>query len=451
MNTLPEHDRHLQQVEQHIETQQIDPRQTTVTVIGLGYVGLPLAVGFDRAGFDVIGYDISEKTVAELEAGIDTTDELGDDTVEQSDVTFTTDSTEIARSEYVLITVPTPVDEDNTPSMEIVRSAGEAVGEHLAPGTTVVLESTVYPGATREVLVPALEKGSGLTCGNGFNVGYSPERATPGDEEHGLEDVVKVVSGQTPEVCESVAALYEQVLDVDVYRAPSLEVAEASKVVENVQRDVNIALVNELAMTFEQMGIDTQAVLDAAATKWNFHEYEPGLVSGHCIPVDPYFLIHRARREGHTPELIRKSREVNESMPEHVADLVVKGLTEAGNPLSESRVLVLGLTYKADVADVRSSKVEDVLGHLREHGVEFAGYDPYVSESILRDRFEVDAQETLDFEGFDCVLFATPHDEFSDIDPATVANQLSNPPTIVDVYGLFDPAELPERMIYRRV
>lgn len=451
MNSLPERSKHLDHLEPHGDAQQIDPQQATVSVVGLGYVGLPLAIGFDRAGFDVIGYDISEEIVADLKAGVDTTNELGDEVIERSDVTFTTDAVALARAEFVLITVPTPVDEDNNPRMELVKSAGEAVGEHLTPGTTVILESTVYPGATREVLVPALERTSELDCGEGFSVGYSPERATPGDDNHGLRDVVKVVSGDTPEVCESVAALYEQVLDVEVHRAPSIEVAEAAKVVENVQRDVNIALMNELSMTFEEMGIDTRAVLDAAGTKWNFHGYEPGLVSGHCIPVDPYFLIHRARREGYTPELIRKSRAVNESMPEHVANLVLKGLTKAGKPLSDSRVLVLGLTYKADVADVRSSKVGDVLDHLREYGVEFAGYDPYVPDSTLRDRFDVDAQETLDFEGFDCLLLATPHEEFSELDPATVTDGLSDPPTIVDVYGVFDPSALSEETIYRRV
>jgi len=451
MNSLSEPDDGLEGIETERENQLLDPTATTVAVVGLGYVGLPLAVGFDDTGFDVVGYDVSQETIAALEAGTDTTGDLGDEAIVESEVSFTTSPDAISRAEYVVVTVPTPVDDDDRPSMEYVVAAGEEVGQHMTRETTVVLESTVYPGATRQEFAPAIERGSGMTCGEDFFVGYSPERANPGDEEHGLSNVIKVVSGQDETVREDVAALYDLLVDAGVHRAPSMEVAESAKVIENVQRDLNIALVNELATVFEELDVDTRAVLEAAGTKWNFHEYEPGLVGGHCIPVDPHFLAYRARQAGAEPELIQTARAVNESMPHHVADLMVKALSEAGHPLGESRVLVLGLSYKPNVGDLRSSKVADVIAALKEYGIDVVGHDPYADDEAIEAQFDVEAQPTLSLEGFDGLLLATPHEEFRDVDPRVLADRLDDDPAIVDVDGTVDRSLLPESVSYRRV
>ncbi|QRV15882.1 nucleotide sugar dehydrogenase [Haloterrigena salifodinae] len=436
--------------EEHADEQ--SSRAATICVVGLGYVGLPLAVGFARSDYRVIGYDVDESTVEQLQAGVDTTGDLSDEAVQNDDISYTTDAGQIGDADYVIIAVPTPIDEDDRPDLNYVESAATTVGSKMKPGTTVILESTVYPGTTREVLIPALEDASDLTAGEGFFVGYSPERATPGDEEHGLADVVKVVGAQDEKVLEDVAALYESVVDAGVHRAPSIEVAEASKVVENTQRDLNIAFVNELSMALERMDVDTQAVLEAAGTKWNFHDYRPGLVGGHCIPVDPYFLAHRSAREGFEPELVRTSRTVNESVPDHIADLTIKALNNCHKTLRDSRVLVLGLSYKSGVGDIRSSKVADVVDRLAEYDIDIAGFDPFADEDAVRDAFGLDVQERLSFEGFDAVVVATPHAEFEELDLEAVASELAEDPALVDVTGSFDEdAACEAGFVYRRL
>ncbi|MXV64124.1 nucleotide sugar dehydrogenase [Natronorubrum sp. JWXQ-INN-674] len=424
----------------------------TVCVVGLGYVGLPLAVGFARSNYRVIGYDVDESTVERLRAGTDTTGDLSDEAVQDDDITYTTDAAEIRDADYVIIAVPTPIDGDEQPDLSYVESAATTVGSKMGPGTTVVLESTVYPGSTREVLVPALEDASDLAAGSDFFVGYSPERATPGDEEHGLADVVKVVSGQNEAVLEDVASLYESVVDAGVHRAPSIEVAEACKVVENTQRDLNIAFVNELSMALERLDVDGQAVLEAAGTKWNFHDYRPGLVGGHCIPVDPYFLTYRSAREGFDPELMRTSRKVNESVPDYVAELTIKALNECHKTLRDSRVLVLGLAYKPGVGDIRSSKVTDVVDTLREYDIDVKGFDPFTDDDAVRESLGIDVQDRLSFEGFDAVLLATPHAEFEQLDLEAVASQLAADPALIDVTGALEEAPATEAgFVYRRV
>ncbi|WP_435159765.1 nucleotide sugar dehydrogenase [Haladaptatus sp. DFWS20] len=433
-----------------------DSRDATICVVGLGYVGLPLAVGFDQEGYNVVGFDIDDGKVETLRSGTDTTGDLGDDTIAGSEIAYTTDPAEITNADYVMITVPTPVDQNQQPNLDFVESAGRTVGEHISPGTTVVLESTVYPGATREVLVPALEAASGLTCGEDFYVGYSPERATPGDPEHGLRDVVKVVGGMNDEVRDDIADLYETVIDAGVHKAASMEVAEASKVVENVQRDLNIALVNELAMAFDgmDMDIDTRAVLEASGTKWNFHNYRPGLVGGHCIPVDPYFFIHRSKQSGYAPNLIEQSRNVNEAMPAHVSNMMIKELNRAGKTLRDSRVLVLGLTYKPDVADIRTSKVDGIIRQLHEYDIETIGYDPHGDNDLMRDQFDISVQEDeeFSFEGFDGIILATPHHEFYDLDLEAIASQMNESPAFIDVTGAFDGDKVSSAgFSYRRV
>jgi UDP-N-acetyl-D-glucosamine/UDP-N-acetyl-D-galactosamine dehydrogenase len=426
-------------------------QDATVCVVGLGYVGLPLAVGFAQADHRVIGFDVDESKVETLQNGVDTTGDLSDDDVLDGDVTYTTDPSAIRAADYVLVTVPTPVD-DEQPNLTFIKSAASTVGEHLTRGTTVILESTVYPGVTRDEFAPVIEEAAGLEVGTDFFIGYSPERATPGDGEHSLDSVVKVVGGQNETVLEEIATLYESVVDAGVHRASSIEVAEACKVIENVQRDVNIALINELSMAFEQMGLDTQEVLAAAGTKWNFHEYRPGLVGGHCIPVDPYFFAHQAKQVGADPELILTGRKVNESMPTHIAELTIKALNQGYKTLRESRVLVLGLSYKRDVADIRSSKVANVIDELQEYDIDIAGYDPHVDSEVVGEAFGIDVQESLSFDGIDGVVLATPHSEFEQLQLAEMAGALNDDAALIDIAGAFDADDATaEGLIYRRV
>lgn len=424
-----------------------------VCLVGLGYVGLPLAVEFDAAGHRVTGYDLDEDKVDALQRGVDTSGDLGNQTIAESEVRFTADPQSIGDAEYVVVAVPTPVDENDHPNLDFVEGAASMVGGQMSPGTTVVVESTVYPGATREVVVPALADASGLEFGEDFFVGYSPERMAPGDPDHGLRDVVKVVSGQNEAVLEDVASLYETVVDAGVHRAPAIEVAEAAKVVENIQRDVNIALVNELTMAFEHMDadIDSWAVLEAAGTKWNFHDYRPGLVGGHCIPVDPYFFTYQSKRNGFVPDLTLTGREVNESMPGHVSELTIKALNDSGKTLKDSRVLILGVAYKPDVADIRMSKVADVVSHLEEYGIDVAAMDPHVDAGTIRDAFGVEPVTDGSFSGFDGIILATPHREFEALSYAEVAERLNDDPVLIDVTGAVEAARVDGNGItYRR-
>lgn len=410
----------------------------TVCVVGLGYVGLPLSLGFDEEGLDVIGFDVDRETVTALASGDDVTGDHGDETVASSDIEFTTNPAYVSRADYVVVTVPTPVDDTKNPNLDFVESAGRTVGEYVSEGATVVLESTVYPGVTREVLGAAIESASGLEMGSGFNLGYSPERLSPGVDGWGLRDIVKIVGGDTDETLAELAALYGLVVDAGVYRAPSIETAEAAKVIENVQRDVNIALINELSIVCDHLGLDSDEVLDAAGTKRNFHDYRPGLVGGHCIPVDPLYLAHGSQRAGYSPDLILTSREVNEYMPKHAAELALRALNESGRVLKESRLLVLGLAYKPNVGDIRTSEVSGVIRELDTYGVEIVGHDPHGDDDAMTEAFGVEIQGERRFEGFDGIVVATAHDEFADLDLAAVGERLTDDPVLVDIAGQFD-------------
>ncbi|MFC5367604.1 nucleotide sugar dehydrogenase [Salinirubrum litoreum] len=411
----------------------------TVCVVGLGYVGLPLAVQFDRAGKAVVGFDVDEAKVDGFTDGVDPTDEVGDEAVATSSVQFTTDPTLVGDADYVVVTVPTPVDSSQTPDLGFVESAAETVGRHMRPGTTVVLESTVYPGATEQVLVPALERESGLTRGEDFSVGYSPERASPGDTGRGVRDVVKVVGADTESVREDLADLYGSIVDAGIHRAPDTATAEASKVVENVQRDINIALVNELAIACDHMDLDTDAVLEAAGTKWNFHDgYSPGLVGGHCIPVDPFYLTYQSKQDGFSPKLVLQAREVNEYVPVHAARQAVKALNDSGRVLRDSHLLVLGLSYKPGVGDIRSSEVDALVEELREYGIDCTGHDPHAPDEACAEVFDVPVTDDPDFADYDGVVVATAHEEYRDIDLAAVADDLGPDPVVLDVGDVFD-------------
>lgn len=423
-----------------------------ICVIGLGYVGLPLAIQFDRVGHQVIGYDIDKEKIKALRGGSDPTGEIGDDLVKKSGVEFKTDDSAIQNSDYLIVAVPTPVDDLKNPNLKYVESAGETIGRYISEGATVILESTVYPGATREILAPAIEQSSGLTVGKDFYIGYSPERMVPGNDERGLRDVVKIVSGQNEAVLKDIASLYETIVSAGVHHAPEIEVAEASKCIENIQRDLNIALVNELAIACNNLELDTQAVLEAAGTKWNFHDYHPGLVGGHCIPVDPFFMIYESKRNGYSPQLIEQAREVNEYMPKHIAQMTIKGLNDCGKILRDSTVLILGLAYKPGVGDVRTSPVQHTIEELRSYDLEIVGHDPHTDTQTIREQFGIEAQDTAMFDDIDAILLATPHEEYFNFDYKNLINKMAQNPVIIDVTGeLSGLIEDLDHIQYRRV
>src|SRR3989338_5854675 len=321
----------------------------TVCIVGLGYVGLPLAVGFAKAGLNVIGFDVKEKRINELKHGIDITGETSGTELKSVKINYTVDSSQIKQADYIIVCVPTPVDKQNSPHLTPIESAAEIVGKNIKKGAIIVLESTVYPGVTEEVMAPIIEKNSGLKCGKNFKVGYSPERINPGDREHTVDKIVKVVSGMDVETLEKVGTLYSKITKAGVFKAKNIKTAEAAKVIENIQRDLNIALMNELSIIFSKMGIDTLDVLEASETKWNFQKYTPGLVGGHCIPVDPYYLTHKAQKLGYEPKVILAGRETNNYMAKYIAGKAVSFLKQSGKDPKKAKALILGLTFKENV------------------------------------------------------------------------------------------------------
>jgi len=411
--------------------------EAVVCVVGLGYVGLPLAEHFSKS-LKTIGFDIDDPKVEDL-------DERNDN----SDLIFTSDGSRINEADFIIISVPTPVTKNKEPDLSFVKAASETVGKNLREGSVVVYESTVYPGATEEECVPVLEEYSGMRCGEDFFVGYSPERVNPGDEEHDIDKITKIVSGMDREVGGVLEKLYGQV--TDVYLAPDIKTAEAAKVIENIQRDLNIALMNELSIIFNKIGLDTDEVLDAAATKWNFIRYFPGLVGGHCIPVDPYYLVKKAKELDYHPQVILAGRSINDNMPKHVGEVTIKGLNEAGKVIKDSRVVVMGLTYKENVADTRKSPARDLVKELQEFGIDVYGYDPLLSDEEIED-FGVEAVGGLDELGFevDGFVFTVAHDEFLDISIEELRALSGEDPLLVDVRGMFSKEEAGKGGFYYR-
>jgi len=390
---------------------QIKSGKAKIAVVGLGYVGLPLAAAFGRVA-EVLGFDISEKKVAELKRGVDTTGELSTEDLASTRIDFTLDPKRLSEASFHIVTVPTPIDEHKKPDLRPVESASRTIGRNLKKGSIVVYESTVYPGVTEEVCVPILEQESGLRCGVDFKVGYSPERINPGDKVHTVDKIVKVVSGQDAETLETVARVYEVVVTAGVHRAASIKVAEAAKVIENTQRDLNIALMNELAIIFGRMGISTMDVLEAAGTKWNFLRFTPGLVGGHCIGVDPYYLTFKAEEIGYQAQVILAGRRINDGMGKHVAETTVKKLIRAGKAVKGSRVLVLGLTFKENVPDIRNSKVIDIVRELEEYQVEVLVHDPLADPEEVRHEYGLELTDPADAGPVDAVIWAVAHDAF---------------------------------------
>jgi UDPglucose 6-dehydrogenase/UDP-N-acetyl-D-galactosamine dehydrogenase len=401
-------------------------KHKTVCVVGLGYVGLPLAKAFSKH-LKTIGFDIDEEKTRNL--GNNKNDN-------EANIEFTTDPSKIKHADFVIIAVPTPVTKSKEPDLSYVKSAAETVGKNLKKGATVVLESTVYPGVTEEIVKHVLERESKMHCGIVFYIGYSPERINPGDDAHDLTKITKIVAGMNDDTTGRLAELYG--LITNVYKAKDIRTAEAAKVIENIQRDLNIALMNELAIIFHKMGLDTKSVLEAASTKWNFQPYKPGLVGGHCIPVDPYYLVYKAKALGYHPQVILAGRAINDYMPKHVAEMAIKGLNEVGKVIKGSKVLIMGLTYKENVPDTRESPVREMVKELKEFGVEAYGYDPLLSKEEI-DAFGVKALDNLDVKlKMDGVIVAVAHDEFKKMGLENVKKFMNEKPVLVDIRGIFD-------------
>lgn len=410
-----------------------------ICVVGLGYVGLPLAVAFGRKA-KVLAYDVSRERIDSLKAHKDLTGEISSERLKASDIKYSWDPSIISKAGVVIVAVPTPITSAKSPDFSYIESASRTVGKNLARGSIVIYESTVHPGATEEICMPILEKESGLVCGRDFRVGYSPERINPGDKGRGIESIVKVVSGMDSKTADEVAEVYSTIIDAGVYKASSIKVAEACKVVENIQRDLNIALMNELSMIFKRLGIRTKDVLDAAATKWNFHKYYPGLVGGHCIGVDPYYLAHDSQSHGYQPLMILAARNVNESMAKHVAELIIEGLCRNKKSLSKSRVLLMGLTYKENVRDFRNSKAKDVIAELQKFGVEVIGCEPMLSGEVVQKHFGVRNTTISQARKIDCVALLVPHDSFKKYPVAELRGVMNKNPVLLDMRNVYPDA-----------
>jgi UDP-N-acetyl-D-glucosamine/UDP-N-acetyl-D-galactosamine dehydrogenase len=389
-------------------------REEKISLIGLGYVGMPIAVAFAKK-VDVIGFDIHKEKIDLYKNGIDPTKEVGNEVIKTTTVDFTSEEARIREAKFHIVAVPTPVKEDRTPDLTPVKSASRTLGRNLTKGSIVVFESTVYPGVTEDICVPILEKESGLKYGEDFKVGYSPERINPGDQEHRLETIIKVVSGMDKETLDTVARVYELVVDVGVYKAESIKVAEAAKVIENAQRDINIAFMNELSIIFNKMDIDTKAVLEAAGTKWNFLNFSPGLVGGHCIGVDPYYLTYKAEQMGYYSQIILSGRKINDDMGKYVAESTVKKMIKANKQINGAKVAIFGVTFKENCPDVRNTKVVDVIKELEEYGVDVKVVDPAADKEDLWHEYRINLSEVEDLKELDAVIFAVPHDEFKAI------------------------------------
>lgn len=390
-------------------------QELQLSVVGLGYVGMPIAVEFAKRGIKVIGYDLNEKKIDTYKAGIDPTNEVGDEVIKNSTVEFTSDETDLKKAKFHIVAVPTPVNKDHTPDLTPVEGASRILGRNLTKGSIVVFESTVYPGVTEDICVPILEKESGLKCGKDFKIGYSPERINPGDKVHRLTTIKKIVSGMDEETLNIIAEVYGIVVDAGVHRAESIKVAEAAKVIENSQRDINIAFMNELSIIFNKMQIDTKAVLEAAGTKWNFLKFYPGLVGGHCIGIDPYYLTYKAEELGYHSQIILSGRRINDDMGKYVAEQTVKQLIAANKTIKNARVGCLGITFKENCPDVRNSKVEDILKELNEYGIKPIVCDPVADASDVKKFYGVELVSIAELKDLDALIIAVSHDEFLNI------------------------------------
>ena len=427
-------------------------RARSVAVVGLGYVCLPIAVAFGKQA-PVIGFDVNKSKIEELRKGIDRTKEVSKEDLAATKINFTWDPTDLKAADFIIVAVPTPISEALQPDLEALRKCSEIIGANLSPGTIVVYESTVYPGVTEEVCLPILEKKSGMKAGVDFKVGYSPERINPGDKEHTLERIVKVVSAQDEESLEIVANTYVSVVKAGIHRASSIKVAEAAKVIENTQRDLNIALMNELALIFHRLGIDTKSVLEAAGTKWNFLKFSPGLVGGHCIGVDPYYLTAKAESVGYHPQVILSGRRINNGMGKFVAEQTMKLLSQLSRPVNELTVGVLGLTFKENVPDLRNSKVPDIINELREYGVRVLVHDPIAEPEEAVAEYGIHLIEWKQLKDLDGIIVAVAHKNFVEMNLGDLLKPLrvQKNGVLIDVKSILSPAKIPTSLKYWRL
>ena len=421
-------------------------REEKLSLVGLGYVGMPIAVAFAKKGVDVIGFDVNEAKIHLYKNGIDPTKEVGDDAIKQTTVRFTSEEKDLQTAKFHIVAVPTPVNTDHTPDLTPVIGASEIVGRNLTKGAYVVFESTVYPGCTEDVCIPILERESGLKCGIDFKVGYSPERINPGDNVHRLENIKKIVSGCDEEALATIKAVYDIVIEVGTFSVSNLRTAEAVKVVENSQRDINIAFMNELAMAFDKMNIDTNEVVDGMNTKWNALGFRPGLVGGHCIGVDPYYFTYQAEKLGYHSQIILNGRIVNDNMGKFVADAAIKNMIAVGQAPKKSKVVILGLTFKENCPDTRNSKVNDIIQRLNEYEIHPAVVDPWASEQDAMHEYGVSLVKLEDIRDADCVIVAVAHNEFKAL-PLADIKKLYKPcedcnKVLIDVKGLYKVSEL---------
>jgi UDP-N-acetyl-D-galactosamine dehydrogenase len=419
-------------------------RKEKISLIGLGYVGMPIAVSFSRKA-DVIGFDVNEEKVELYKQGIDPTKEVGDEAIAACTVDFTADETRLQEAKFHIVAVPTPVNTDNTPDLSPVIGASHTLGRNLTEGSIVVYESTVYPGVTEEICMPILEQESGLKCGVDFKIGYSPERINPGDKVHRLETIIKVVSGMDEESLDTIARVYELVVGAGVHRAESIKVAEAAKVIENSQRDINIAFMNELSIIFNKMGIDTKAVLEAAGTKWNFLKFSPGLVGGHCIGVDPYYLTYRAEQMGYHSQIILSGRRINDDMGRYVVECLIKKMVNANISVKQGRVAILGFTFKENCPDTRNTRVIDIVRELNEYGIKPMIVDPVADAEEARHEYGLAFDSMENVKDMDAVILAVAHNEFcgftmDDVDKL-FRDVPNNQRVLMDVKGLLNRRE----------
>lgn len=416
-------------------------KEEKLSLVGLGYVGMPIAVAFAKK-INVVGFDLNAAKIELYKSGVDPTREVGDDAIKSSTVEFTADETKLREAKFHIVAVPTPVNDDHTPDLTPVEGASRILGRNLMKGSIVVFESTVYPGVTEDVCVPILEKESGLKCGVDFKIGYSPERINPGDKVHRLETIKKIVSGMDEESLEIIAKVYELVVEAGVHRAESIKVAEAAKVIENSQRDINIAFMNELSIIFNKIGIDTQAVLKAAGTKWNFLNFYPGLVGGHCIGVDPYYLTYKAEMLGYHSQIILSGRRINDDMGKYVAENVVKNLIAANKAVKNAKVAILGFTFKENCPDTRNTKIIDIVNELREYGIEPMIADPTADADEAKRLYGVGFVDISAMKGMDAVVLAVAHTEFKALTMEDIDNMFGEgKKVLVDVKGLLNRAD----------
>ncbi len=422
--------------------QKIVNREEKISLVGLGYVGMPIAVSFSKK-VDVIGFDVNKAKIDLYKSGIDPTKEVGDEAIKACTVDFTSDPERLREAKFHIVAVPTPVNSDHTPDLSPVEGASHILGKYLTKGSIVVYESTVYPGVTEDVCVPILEAESGLKCGVDFKIGYSPERINPGDKVHRLETIVKIVSGMDDETLEEVAKVYELVVEAGVHRAESIKVAEAAKVIENSQRDINIAFMNELSIIFNKMNIDTKAVLEAAGTKWNFLKFFPGLVGGHCIGVDPYYLTYKAEQMGYHSQIILSGRRINDDMGKYVVESLVKKLIQADINVKSAKIAILGFTFKENCPDTRNTRIIDIVNELKEYGITPVIADPVADAQEAKHEYGMEFVDINTVKDMDAVILAVAHEEFSSLTMEDMSKFYSggHTPVLLDIKGLLNRKE----------